>query len=133
MSSGQIKRQCDMAPDVDDNLYHTRMIWNRDPGHPSRSTQLEEHIFRQFFGCGVLVCLNLSCALCQAEITPEAGTISHLLWTLMFCKIYGKENTMCSLAGGVDPGTHSKWAWLFIDAIILLESQVISAILHFIF
>ena len=40
---------------------------------------------------------------------------------------------MCSLAGGVDLGTYSKWVWLFIDAIIFLESQVISAILHFIF
>ena len=79
MPCGQIKRQHDIAPDVDDILFHACMIWNRDPGHPSRSTQSEECVFREFFGYGVLVCLNLWCAQCQAEITPEAGTISHLL------------------------------------------------------
>ena len=41
-------------------------------------------------------------------------------------KIYGKERNLCSLAGGVDKKTFRKWAWLFVDAIASLESEVVS-------
>ena len=37
----------------------------------------------------------------------------HLLWALMFMKIYGKEADLCAHAGGtsgsVDPKTYRKW------------------------
>ena len=36
-------------------------------------------------------------------------------------KIYGKENTMCSLVGESDPKTFHKWVCLFIDALSNLE------------
>lgn len=44
----------------------------------------------------------------------------------MFLKIYETEETMCTLAGGVDDDTFRKWAWLFIEAIASLKPFVVS-------
>ena len=41
----------------------------------------------------------------------------------MFLKVCARQNILSGLAGGVDPDTHMKWVWLFIDAILMLESE----------
>ena len=55
--------------------------------------------------------------------SPE---IAHLLWALMFLKMYAKEATTSRLAGGVDEKTYRKWVWLFVSAIADLEGDVVS-------
>ena len=123
------KRQRWSAPNPEDFLYYARLIWSNDSllFHRKKGTvQSEERMFRQYFGCGILVCLNLWCALVESDSVPVSGTMSHLLWTLMFLRVYAKERVLCTLAGGVNRNTFSKWTWLFIDAIVRLESQVVS-------
>jgi hypothetical protein len=119
------KLQQQMHPTADDVLRYARQIWNRDPDK-ERSLQTEDIEFRELFGCGVLVFLSLWELLVTNDAVPDGGTIKHLLWTLMFLKVYAKQATLCSLAGGVDKETYRKWCWLFIEAIAGLESHVVS-------
>ena len=62
-------------------------------------------------------------------LMPGGGIFEHLLWTLMFMKIYGEQNPLCSLAGGINPETYLTWTWAFIDAIASLEPLVVSLFL----
>ena len=119
------KRLRPCRPEASDVLFHARMIWGRDP-YKDRSTQSEDRDFREYFGCGPLVALALWNLLVTTDLIPLGGTLDHLLWTLMFLKLYTKEGPLCNLAGGVDRKTLSKWVWLFICAIAQLEPSVVS-------
>ena len=64
----------------------------------------------------------------------------HLLWTLLFLKVYGTESVMRSMVGTkeepVTEKTFRKWTDLFVRAISFLESDVVSllfALLSFFF
>ena len=91
----------------------------------ARSTQIEDREFREMFGCGVGVAVSSWEKLVEKNLVPDKGSSRHLLWTLMFLKVYGKECTMCKLAGVKDPKTFRYWVWLFIPAIAELESSVV--------
>ena len=51
------------------------------------------------------------------DILPSDGRFEHLLWALMFLKLYTRQKTLCSLAGGVDPETFCKLTWDFVEAV----------------
>jgi hypothetical protein len=110
---------------VDDVLRKAREIWQRNP-NKERSIQTEELEFRQFFGCGAVVFLNLWNLLVTMDLVPSGGTIEHLLWTLMFLKTYAKQKVLCALAGAVSDETFRKWTWNFIHAIVQLEDSIVS-------
>ena len=78
-----------------------RDIWNKE-SKKVKSTMTEDRDFREFFGCGLHVASELWDLLVREKELPENGCHCHLLWALMFLKIYGKEKTLCTLAGGVD-------------------------------
>ena len=42
------------------------------------------------------------------DLLPSDGRLEHILWALMFLKLYTGQKTLCSLAGGVDPETFHK-------------------------
>jgi hypothetical protein len=121
----QNKRQRPIRPEVQDLLRLARVIWSRDPAKV-RTTQTEDRDFREHFGCGALVALTLWGMLLTTDLLPDDGTLEHLLWTLMFMKTYGKQKTLCSLCGGIDPQTLKKWVELFVEAISSLEPMVVS-------
>ena len=77
------------------------------------------------FGCGVGVAVSSQGKLAEKQLVPDKGSSRHLLWTLMFLKVYGKECTMCKLAGVKDPKAFSHWVWLFIPTIAELEPSVV--------
>lgn len=106
-------------------LGYARNIWSRDRDKV-RSTQSEDRDFREHFGCGALVAHSIWELLLEHSLLPPGGCLFHLLWALMFMKVYGKESTMCSLAGGVDKKTFRKWTWFFVNAISNLETYVVS-------
>ena len=91
-----------------------------------KSPMTEYRDFREFFGCGLLVASTLWDLLVKENVLPENGRYNHLLWTLMLMKIYGKEKTLCTLAGGVDKKTFRKWSKEFVVAIRNLEYPVVS-------
>ena len=59
---------------------------------------------------------------------PVGGTIAHLLWTLLFLKMYGTVDTMSRICK-VDPVTYRKWTWLFLEKIAELHYTVVSNLL----
>ena len=87
--------------------------------------------FQGHFSCCVGVFLSLWGMLKTTDLMPAGGTFEHLLWTLMFMKIYGGQKALCSLAGGINLETFQTWTWAFIDAIASLEPLVVSlSLLH---
>ena len=102
-----------------------RDIWNKE-SKKVKSTMTEDRDFREFFGCGLHVASEIWDLLVRQNELPESGCHYHLLWALMLLKIYGKEKTLCTLAGGVDKKTFRKWSKEFILAIAKLESTVVS-------
>jgi hypothetical protein len=79
--------------------------------------------FREFFGTSVLVVEKTWELLKRDSLLPEG---------LHFMKVYPKQSQGCSAvgasAGAVDPKTHRKWAWAFIDAVAKLVDVVVSKI-----
>ena len=74
--------------------------------------------FRCLFGVTPQVCSNIWQMM--GERLPNGGQQQHLLWGLLFLKIYGTEDVLSSLAG-VDRKTFRKWAWEFIHIISCLN------------
>ena len=113
--------------EIDIMLKLARTMWNRDE-YKSRSIMTEDRDFREFFGCNILVAFDLWEMLVDDHLVPDEGCIEKFLWSLMFLKVYAKERTMCSLAGGIDPKTFRSWVSKFILAMANLESSVVSTI-----
>jgi len=90
----------------------------------------ERRLFREFFGTTTSVVENLWALLARDSLVPRGGRPKHLLWALHFLKAYPKQGPGCAVVGGtngaVDPKTHRKWVWAFVDAIAELEIVVVS-------
>jgi hypothetical protein len=108
-----------------------RDIQNRVSHHVCAATTETRH-FHEFFGTSVLVVEKTWELLCRDSLLPEGGCPKHLLWSLHFMKVYPKQSPGCSAvgtsAGAVDPKTHRKWVWAFIDAVTNLVDVVVSKI-----
>ena len=86
--------------------------------------------FREFFGTNVVVVEKVWELLERVSLLPDGCDPSHLLWALHFMKVYPKQSTGClavgASAGAIDPKTHRKWVWAFMDAIAELLYVVVS-------
>ena len=47
--------------------------------------------------------------------------IKHLLWGLMFLKVYGTEETHRVLAGGVSERTFRLWSWRVVEVLARMD------------
>jgi hypothetical protein len=96
------------------------------------SDAAEARRFRKFFGTTLKVVETLWSLLLCEEIRSSGGRPWHLLWALYFLKVYPKEGPGCAVVsganGGVDPKTHRKWVWAFIEAISDLIDLVVSSL-----
>jgi hypothetical protein len=106
-----------------------RDIQNRVSRHVGAATMETRH-FREFFGTSVLVVERVWDLLDRDSLLPEGGRPKHLLWALHFMKVYPKQSPGCLAVGAsvgtVDPKTHRKWVWAFIDAVANLVDAVVS-------
>ena len=122
-------------PTLGDLLMKGREIWGRDQ-NIVRSTMTEDRDFREFFGCGALIALQLWNLLFTTGTIPVGGTLMHLLWTLLFLKVYPQSSVLSRLCGGADPKTIRKHVWGedldigFIEAIANLEPFVVSCVVY---
>lgn len=57
---------------------------------------------------------------------PKGHKPKHILWMLIFLKLYDQEEINSVKVGGVDEKTFRKWTWLFIEATSYLEYPVVS-------
>lgn len=124
------KRQRKEEPTVEDMLYKARIVMDRDP-YKERAPKDEERKFRALFGCGPIAALQLWKLLEENDEVPPGGRMIHLLWTLLFVKVYPLEETMTKFTSS-DPKTSRKWILEFMKAIAGLESDVVSVAMAFI-
>ena len=81
--------------------------------------------FRATFGATpkiILTAWNL--ILSMTELMKGAKPV-HLLWALMFMKLYCSEPVLATLAGAVHEQTFRKWSWYFVEQIANLQYSVI--------
>jgi hypothetical protein len=101
------------------------------------SETTEARLFREFFGTSVRVVEILWQLVVHNKLRPRGGCLEHLLWMLYFLKVYPKQGLGCSVvgasAGAVDPKTHCKWVWAYIEAIAKLVDVVMSLLYCFAF
>ena len=101
------------APNLETVNRFAREIWRRDPDK-AKSLMREDRRFREFFGCSAVVALSVWRRLELGSLVPDDGTIKHLMWTLLFMKVYPKKEVMCILIQVRDPKSHRKRMWIFI-------------------
>jgi hypothetical protein len=78
--------------------------------------------YRPHFGVGPHVT-----AIIWSKITkPYGAEPYHLLWTLLFLKVYASEEVLSNLIR-VCRNTYMKWVWSMLSAIQQIESQVVSS------
>ncbi len=108
-----------LARDVQNRAYHRVGTASTEVWH-----------FREFFGKSKLVVEKTWDLLKRDSLLPEGGHPKYLLWSLHFLKVYLKQSPGCSAtgtsAGTVDPKTHCKWVWAFIDTLANLVNIMVS-------
>ena len=66
----------------------------------------------------------------EEDVRPEGSRPKHLLWALYIVKVYPLQAPGCVAVGAsgvaVDPKTHHKWVWAFINVIAELVDEVVS-------
>jgi hypothetical protein len=50
----------------------------------------------------------------------------HILWGLIFMKVYATDDVTCAMLTRVTPNTYRKWYWIVIQAITSKNSLVVS-------
>ena len=95
--------------------------------------RIDERRFRSLFGCSSGVVEELWRRLHPVLHGKKNVDGNHLLWSLLFLKLYGEEPAHTVIAGGVDENTFRKWSWIMIDLISNLENELVSHIVHTIY
>ena len=55
----------------------------------------------------------------RTDIPPGGALPKHLLWAFLFLKVYAcSQKVHCTLVGGVDEKTFTKWSWAFVKAMV---------------
>lgn len=82
--------------------------------------------FRALFGISPNMASHVWEMIDPTNQMPQGVKPMHLLWCLMFLKVYASESVLCALAGGVDEKTFRKWTWLFVYEINDLYPEIVS-------
>ena len=94
------------------------------PGTGSLQTQMRR--FRSHFGIDWHLCSKLWFLLMPYLIDEvKRAKPMHLLWALLFLKLYDGEEILASKVG-CDEKTFRKWTWNIIDLISYLQGEVVS-------
>ena len=80
--------------------------------------------FRSFYGCSPSNCAILWAKIRQKKLAPRAEP-KHLLWALMFLKLYNTEEAFAGFLG-VDKDTFSEWLFHLVKAIAKLRPDYVS-------
>jgi len=63
---------------------------------------------------------------------PSGASFLHLLWGLLFLKVYATESILCGIVGGVDEKTFREWAWLMVEKMAALKTRIVSVVAIFV-
>ena len=81
--------------------------------------------YRATFGVSPQIVAWLWGAINSMEELLNGAKPVHLLWGLMFLKLYCSEPVLAALAGGVHEQTYRKWSWYFVEQIANLQYRVL--------
>lgn len=105
-----------------------REVMNRKPGG---SAIVFEVRYISFFGVNVDVTVT-AWHILQADADNDADLKkirpNHLLWGLMFLKLYGVETELSSLAGGIDEQTFRHWSQLVVKKLSYTVPEVVGQV-----
>lgn len=83
-----------------------------------------ERKIRAFFGAPVIVIEDV-----WTRIQPldrRGAQRKHLLWALVFLKVYSTEDVHCRIVGTKDIGTFRSWSWYMLQKVAGLKDEVIN-------
>jgi hypothetical protein len=80
----------------------------------------KERKFKANFGCSLQVASKIWILLDVLNEGPRGGQVKHMLWALMFLKVYATEEVLADKTG-VHRDTYRKWVWLFVPRIASIE------------
>ena len=93
------------------------------------SLQTQYRRFKAHFGIDWLICGKLWMLLlplfCDDSYNLGGAKKKHLLWTLLFLRLYDTEEILAAKVGAVEK-TYRKWVWLFVDLISYLQVDIVS-------
>lgn len=104
----------------------TNTFWIKGMEYAKRNiseTEANRRRFVSLFGTSPTICTEI-----WAMIEPRIPFVlhHHLLWGLLFLKLYANEAALCGMVGGVDEKTFRKWSWTIIEAISGFKLTVVS-------
>ena len=88
-------------------------------------SESEYRKYREYFGCSIDTKVALWILLSKFTDIGKAK-VKHLLWTLLFMKVYTTESVLCGLVGHPSEKTFRKWTKLIIEQIASLEEFLVS-------
>ena len=97
-------------------------------GVAAEKTLSNERRFRSFYGASSSTCERLWMLIDPYKTMPRGVQPFHLLWGLLFLKVYATEPVHCSIVGCPDEKTFRKWSILFVNAISQLENEIVSVV-----
>ena len=124
MGDNRAKRQRETKPGEEDFVFKAKIIMDADP-FKERAPREFDKAFRALFGCSNQTAFALWNDLEKYGLLPQGGRMVHLLWALMFLKVYPSEETLKRLTGA-DSKTARKWINSFVAAISSLSVYKVS-------
>ena len=98
-------------------------------GGRRRSKETESRRFKAFFGVKAERASEVWSLLIGYKLLPPKSEPEHLLWALLFLKLYATEDVNASLVGH-DPDTVRKWTWLMVEALHDLSKKLVSVFIN---
>lgn len=96
--------------------YPTNRRWTRET---------EERRCLAFFGANATVIATIWNKIVDDGNLDRLARPKHLLWALLFLKLYDTEDVHCRIVGWVDPKTFREWSWYFVEKISQMKDQTI--------
>jgi hypothetical protein len=85
--------------------------------------------FRSFFGTSPENCTTIWGMIASRDdltaLIPKNAKPKHILWALMFLKLYDATEVLSSIAD-VSEKTYTKWQWIFVKAIFSCMDDLVS-------
>lgn len=106
-------------------FYGLRLINGNRPSVDTRWNTVNQGRWQSNFGVSPKTCHYLWDALSEEGSLPKKTEFFHLLWTLLFLKVYMTEKVMSSMIG-VDEKTYRKWVRAVLPAIAGLKERFVS-------
>ncbi len=124
----------DVVDELPDFPAIARDIQNRAK-HRVGSGSTEAWLFRELFGTSVRIVEIPWNLIIQGYHLPDDRRPKHLMWCLHFLKVYPKQGPGYATVGksergAIDPRTHQKWVWKFIEAVAELV-EIVARIFFF--